>query len=122
MSGTGSALSEPYCDVEAEPGQRHHRTRGELATAENRITALYQAHALGLTRLAHVMLGDRAAAEDVVQEAFCGLYRNWARLSDPAAALPYLRASALDGSGSAVRRRKLWAGKAIHEPAAASAE
>ena len=40
------------------------------------VTALYQAHALGLVRLAVVMLGDRAAAEDVVQEAFCGLYRS----------------------------------------------
>jgi DNA-directed RNA polymerase specialized sigma24 family protein len=39
------------------------------------VTALYQAHALGLLRLAVVMLGDRPAAEDVVQEAFCGLYR-----------------------------------------------
>ncbi len=33
------------------------------------VTALYQAHALGLIRLAVVMLGDRPAAEDVVQEA-----------------------------------------------------
>ena len=36
------------------------------------VTALYRAHALGLIRLAVVMLGDRPAAEDVVQEAFCG--------------------------------------------------
>jgi DNA-directed RNA polymerase specialized sigma24 family protein len=31
------------------------------------VTALYQAHAVGLIRLAIVMLGDRGAAEDVVQ-------------------------------------------------------
>jgi DNA-directed RNA polymerase specialized sigma24 family protein len=37
------------------------------------VTALYQAHALRLVRLAHIMLGDRGGAEDVVQEAFCGL-------------------------------------------------
>ena len=47
------------------------------------VTTLYRAHALGLIRLAVVMLGDRAAAEDVVQEAFCGLYRRWHALSDP---------------------------------------
>jgi len=41
--------------------------------AESAVTALYQAHALGLTRLAHIMLGDKASAEDVVQEAFWGL-------------------------------------------------
>lgn len=39
------------------------------------VTALYREHALDLTRLAFLMLGDRPAAEDVVQDAFCGLYR-----------------------------------------------
>jgi DNA-directed RNA polymerase specialized sigma24 family protein len=33
-------------------------------------------HAVGLIRLAVVMLGDRSAAEDVVQAAFCGLARH----------------------------------------------
>ena len=33
------------------------------------VAALYRDHALGLIRLAHVMLGDKAAAEDVVQGA-----------------------------------------------------
>jgi len=51
------------------------------------VTALYQAHALGLVRLAYVMLGSRASAEDVVQEAFYGLYRRWDRLSDKGRAL-----------------------------------
>ena len=53
-------------------------------TAERQVTALYQAHALSLARLALVMLGDAAAAEDVVQDAFLGLYRRWDRLADPA--------------------------------------
>ena len=39
------------------------------------VTALYQASALSLIRLAYVMLDDLATAEDVVQEAFYGLYR-----------------------------------------------
>ena len=52
------------------------------ADAPDAITALYQAQALSLTRLAHVMLGDKQAAEDVVQEAFCGLYRRWEQLAD----------------------------------------
>ena len=51
------------------------------AEAAQAVTALYEAHAVGLIRLAVVMLGDRAAAEDVVQEAFCGLYRRWGRLA-----------------------------------------
>ena len=75
------------------------------ATAEADVTALYRAHALGLIRLAHIMLGDRAAAEDVVQEAFCGLYRRWSRLTDAGRALPYLRSSVLNGCRSQLRRR-----------------
>jgi hypothetical protein len=51
-------------------------------TAEGQVTALYQAHALSLARLALVMLGDAAAAEDVVQDAFLGLYRRWASLDE----------------------------------------
>lgn len=67
------------------------------------LTALYREHALGLTRLAYVMLGNRAAAEDVVQEAFLGLHRRWQLLSQPQKALPYLRSSVLNGCRS-VRR------------------
>lgn len=44
--------------------------------AEAAVGALYRAQAVGLIRLAYLMLGDRAAAEDVVQDTFCGLYRN----------------------------------------------
>ena len=121
MSSIASARIGPASELgEIVPGA--DRGRSGALSAENCVTALYQAHALGLTRLAHVMLGDKPTAEDVVQEAFCGLYRNWARLADPAAALPYLRVSVMNGCRSAVRRRRLRASRAIYEPAAASAE
>jgi len=74
------------------------------------VTALYQAHALGLIRLAVVMLGDRPAAEDVVQEAFCGLYRRWHALSDTGKALSYVRSSVINGCRSALRKRRLPSG------------
>jgi RNA polymerase sigma-70 factor (sigma-E family) len=77
----------------------------DLAAAEAGVTALYQAHALGLMRLAHIMLGDRPSAEDVVQEAFCGLYRRWSHLTDTGRALQYLRTSVLNGCRSQQRRR-----------------
>jgi len=69
------------------------------------VTALYQAHGVGLIRLAVVMLGDRPAAEDVVQEAFCGLYRRWDHLADPQNALRYVRSSVLNGCRSVLRNR-----------------
>jgi RNA polymerase sigma factor (sigma-70 family) len=69
------------------------------------VTALYAEHALGLVRLAVVMTGDRAAAEDIVQDAFLGLYRRWDRLSDLTAPLAYLRVSVVNGCRTALRRR-----------------
>ena len=69
------------------------------------VTALYRAHAVSLTRLAYVMLGDRPAAEDVVQEAFLGLYKRWSHLRDTASAPGYLRASVLNGCRVALRSR-----------------
>ncbi len=69
------------------------------------MTALYREHALGLIRLAVVMLGDRPAAEDVVQEAFCGLYRRWRSLTDAGKALAYVRSSVINGCRSVLRGR-----------------
>jgi len=87
------------------------------------VTALYREHAVRLTRLAVAMLGDRPAAEDVVQEAFCGLYRRWSHLSDPAKSLPYVRSAVLNGCRSVIRHRSRQDGRATAaEPAAASAE
>jgi RNA polymerase sigma-70 factor (sigma-E family) len=72
--------------------------------ADEAVTVLYRAHALRLTRLAYVMLGDRGLAEDIVQEAFAGLHRRWGRLSDPSKAVFYLRSSVLNGCRSVLRR------------------
>jgi RNA polymerase sigma-70 factor (sigma-E family) len=79
---------------------------GPSPTASERaVTELYQAHALGMIRLAHIMLGDQQSAEDVVQEAFCGLYRHWSGLSDPGSAVHYVRSAVLNGCRSVLRRR-----------------
>jgi RNA polymerase sigma-70 factor (sigma-E family) len=91
--------------------------RGPVAApAAEAVTALYQAHALGLIRLAVVMLGDRPAAEDAVQEAFCGLYRRWHHLSDPGKALSYVRSSVINSCRTVLRRRRRQAGLAGDRP------
>lgn len=93
-------------DVSALPPEPGLSARDAgLAGAAEDVTALYEAHALGLIRLAVVMLGDRPAAEDVVQEAFYGLYRRWHALSEPTNALAYVRSSVINGCRSALRRR-----------------
>jgi RNA polymerase sigma-70 factor (sigma-E family) len=73
--------------------------------AERHVTALYQAHALSLARLALLMLGDADAAQDMVQDAFLGLYRRWDKLTSTDAAPAYLRASVLNGCRTVLRKR-----------------
>ncbi len=67
---------------------------------------LYATHRARLVRLAVLLVDDHASAEDIVQEAFTGLHRNWSSLRDEAAALGYLRTAVLNGSRSALRRRR----------------
>ena len=95
--------------LEAAPARSRVTPAGEPTGAREACTRavsdLYREHAVGLIRLAVVMLGDRPAAEDVVQEAFCGLYRHWHTLSDTGKALSYVRSSVINGCRSALRRR-----------------
>jgi RNA polymerase sigma-70 factor (sigma-E family) len=87
------------------------------------VTALYQAHATGLVRLAMLMLGgDQAAAEDVVQDAFLGLYRRWDKLSDPERAISYARSSVLNGCRDVLRKRSRKIPAALLDLDAESAE
>jgi DNA-directed RNA polymerase specialized sigma24 family protein len=69
------------------------------------VSALYAEHALGMTRLARIMLGDQDAAQDVVHDAFYGLCRRWNKLIDPGRAAAYLRAAVLNGCRDALRRQ-----------------
>ena len=74
-------------------------------TPASQVTALYQAYATGLVRMAMLMLADQQAAEDVVQEAFLGLYRRWGSLADRGKALTYVRSSVLNGCRTVLRKR-----------------
>jgi RNA polymerase sigma-70 factor (sigma-E family) len=56
----------------------------------------------GLLRLASLLTGSRAVAEDVVQEAFVQLHRKWGSVRAPA---PYLRTSVVNGCRMHHRRR-----------------
>lgn len=67
---------------------------------------LYREQRMRLVRLAILLVDEPATAEDVVQEAFAGLHRNWGKLRDAAAAVGYLRTAVVNGSRSVLRRRK----------------
>jgi RNA polymerase sigma-70 factor (sigma-E family) len=75
--------------------------RRETAEA---VTALFRRHHLELVRLARLMVGDLATAEDVVQDAFEQLHRRWPRLRDHTTALAYARSSVLNGCRTVHRR------------------
>jgi len=104
----------PLTNVPAPPG---------TATGPaDQVTALYQAHALGLLRLAVMMLGERQAAEDVVQDAFLGLFRRWSALNDPERALAYVRSSVFNGCRTVLRKRARNRQFTLADPDAESAE
>lgn len=90
-------------DTDANAPGRQHGPPGGDATGG--VTALYSAHAVSMIRIALIMLGERAAAEDVVQDAFFGLYRRWDKLADPANALTYVRSAVLNGCRDTLRRQ-----------------
>ncbi|MEU7526986.1 sigma factor, partial [Saccharothrix sp. NPDC042600] len=60
----------------------------------------------GLLRLAALLLGDRAQAEDVVQDAFLNTHRKRATL-DPTTAAGHLRVAVVNGARTAHRRGRL---------------
>jgi RNA polymerase sigma-70 factor (sigma-E family) len=100
------------------------RTPGAPSEAtEQLVSDLFRAHALGLIRVAVLLTGDQPSAEDVVQDAFIGLYRALPRMRDQAKVLPYLRTSVINGARSVLRARKRAALRRIpHEPPVWSAE
>lgn len=93
------------------------------ADLDGRVAELHRVHALSLVRMANLLLRDPQGAEDVVQDAFIGLYRALPRLTDHDEILPYLRAAVLNRARSALRSRKRANRRAIwHEAPSDSAE
>ena len=97
--------------------KQHHPVPADV------VADLYQAHGLALVRTALMLVGDKPTAEDVVQDAFIGLYRAVPRLSGNDKALAYLRASVVNGCRSVHRaRQRAFARPVQHAPAVWSAE
>ncbi|WP_243719657.1 SigE family RNA polymerase sigma factor [Actinomadura sp. KC06] len=117
MSGAEPMVAE-------RPPDRPHEASLTDATstdATSAVTDLYRGHALGLMRLALMMVGDRGTAEDVVQDAFAGLYKRWSRLQDRNKALTYVRSAVLNRSRTVLRRRGR-PFRTVHQPPVWSAE
>jgi RNA polymerase sigma-70 factor (sigma-E family) len=71
------------------------------------VAALFSAHADDLLRLAVLLVGERGAAEELVQEAFTRLWQRWGSLRDPGASIGYLRVTIVNLARGSFRRRML---------------
>ncbi|GAA4625650.1 SigE family RNA polymerase sigma factor [Actinoallomurus vinaceus] len=96
---------------------------GDPPPLEAVFTALFREHHLEMVRMALLIVGDRASAEDVVQDAFTALHGKLDRLTDPDRALPYIRTSVINGCRTVLRRRRLaWRVVKTYDPPVWSAE
>jgi len=68
------------------------------------VEELYRRERVGLVRLALLVIGSKAAAEDVVQESFLRLRSTSSELSDP---VQYLRRIVLNQARQVLRRREI---------------
>jgi RNA polymerase sigma factor (sigma-70 family) len=86
------------------------------------VASIFAEHHVGLVRLALIMVGDQATAEDVVQEAFARTHAGRG-LRDADKALAYVRSAVLNGCRSVLRRRATVFRRAVpYEPPVWSAE
>lgn len=79
---------------------------GRLSTAE-RITALYRQHMPAATRLAYLLTGNHALAEDVAQDAFLRASGRLFALRDETAFGAYLNRAVVNTARNNARRRRL---------------
>jgi RNA polymerase sigma-70 factor (sigma-E family) len=76
--------------------------RGALALAE-----LYRTHAARTRRLAYLLCGNQALAEDIVQEAFVRLHGRLGGLRNPSSSEFYLRRTVINLARGHFRRLKV---------------
>jgi RNA polymerase sigma-70 factor (sigma-E family) len=86
----------------SEPGRLEATAAGEWLDAEG----IFRQYHADLVRLALLLVGDRASAEDVVQDVFTRLCARGREL-DQDSALAYIRTAVVNGCRSVLRRRAL---------------
>jgi RNA polymerase sigma-70 factor (sigma-E family) len=80
---------------------------GALEQERSRRADLYLRHAPGAVRLAFLLTGDRALADDLVQEAFVRLFGRLLHLRNPDAFEAYLRTTVVYLARMHFRRRQV---------------
>jgi RNA polymerase sigma factor (sigma-70 family) len=98
------AASEAQAGVPVGADERTDAVLARRGEAAVPVQDLFRDHWLELVRLALVMVGDLATAEDVVQDAFERLHRGRHGLRKQASGLAYVRSCVLNGCRSVHRR------------------
>jgi RNA polymerase sigma-70 factor (sigma-E family) len=79
----------------------------QVRPAGGQLAELYERHAPAAGRLAYLLTGDRALAEDLVQEAFVRVVGRFRHLQVPDAFEAYLRRTIVNLHTSQLRRKRL---------------
>src|SRR5437899_2419548 len=69
--------------------------------------ALHRAHYRALVKLASILVDDRGACEEIVQDAFVSVFRLASRVQDPVKLPAYLRSAVLNGARSQLRKQRV---------------
>ena len=87
-------------------GRAGHPEPGQPGGEWQDVTLIFRQHHADLVRLALLLVGDRACAEDVVADVFARLCAQ-PRDLEPGRALAYVRTAVVNGCRSVLRRRTL---------------
>ena len=99
MSITGGALAGAQLRAREGAGERM-----PVEVAATTFEDLFRNRYEPMVRVAFLLVGSRAEAEDVVQDAFARIELRWARLDNPEG---YLRRCVVNRSHDMLRRRRL---------------
>lgn len=98
----GALSPPPGIDGQADGGEPAHQEAGPGEWCD--VAVMFRRHHADLVRLALLLVGDRASAEDVVQDVFTRLCARDRELQ-PDRALAYIRAGVVNACRSVLRRR-----------------
>ncbi len=98
-------------------GHEAATSRQRLPTSDEEwppeLVELFRAECAKFVRLAYLLIGRRAIAEEIVQEAFIRTQRNWAQVQNPQG---YLRTSVVNGCRSWGRHQSVVAANPPEPP------
>jgi RNA polymerase sigma-70 factor (sigma-E family) len=80
---------------------------------DDAVSAIFLAHHRRLVGLSSLLVDDPGSAEEVVQEAFLALYRQYRLLRDPSAAVAYLNRCVVNGGRRRLIRRRSFAARLL---------